>query len=172
MAAYPARRRADGSAGDKRGREKDADDGADRGPAPAAVPGGHLVLVHVHLAGVVLGDHGGVIGPDRARRMQVLHHAVVVSRRRLAGVGADIDEHCLGLGHLVSSACWIHSVLWSAIARTRPQRPTRALAQPGSRPWNSGASPIKREIGRLAFQQAQLPGPAAAWPREPAPSLR
>ena len=38
MAAYPARRRADGSAGDERGREQDADDGADGSAAPVWSP--------------------------------------------------------------------------------------------------------------------------------------
>ena len=39
--------------------------------APAPVPGGHLVLVDVHLAGRILGEDRGVVGADDVERMQV-----------------------------------------------------------------------------------------------------
>src|SRR5208282_1242848 len=100
---------ADDGGADDRGREQDADDGTDGGATPRPVPGGHLILVHVDLAGVVLGDHGGVVGADRADRMQVFDDVVVGSRGALAGVGADVNEYCVGLGHVVSPVVLVAS---------------------------------------------------------------
>ena len=71
-AAHPAHSCAHHGGADDRGREQDADDGADGSAAPRAMPGGHLILVDVNLARIVLGDHGGVVGSDRTSRMEVL----------------------------------------------------------------------------------------------------
>ena len=93
-----------------RGREQDAHDGADGRTAPRPVPGGHLILVHMHVAPVVLGDHRGVVGADRARGMQVLDHVIIGPRRRLTRVGADVDENCVSLRHVLfflSFACLV-----------------------------------------------------------------
>src|SRR5580704_12166336 len=86
MAAYPAHRGTHDGGADDRGREQDADHGTHRGSAPGPVPGGHLVLVDMYLARVVLGDHRGVVGTDRTSGVEVLDHLVVVSCRRLARI--------------------------------------------------------------------------------------
>jgi hypothetical protein len=54
--------------------------GAGRDPAPGPVPRGRLVLVDVDLAGVVLGDHGGVVAADGAESVQIFDHVVVALR--------------------------------------------------------------------------------------------
>ena len=102
MPADPADRRTDDGGADDGGREQDADDGAGGGAAPGPVPGGHLILVDVDLPGGVFGDHGGVVGADRAGRVQVLDDVVVGARRRFVRIGADINENRIRLRHVVS----------------------------------------------------------------------
>src|SRR5499427_4882873 len=97
--ADPTGHRAHGGGADDRGREQDTEHRADRCAAPGAVPGGHLVLVDVDLAVVVLGHHRGVIGPHRPGRVQVLDDLIVVVGGRLVEVGPDVDEHRFGLRH-------------------------------------------------------------------------
>jgi hypothetical protein len=77
---------------DNRRREQDADHRAGGRAAPRPVPGGHLVLVDVHLAVGGFGHHGGVIGPDRSGGVQVLDDPVVVLGLRLVRVSTDEDK--------------------------------------------------------------------------------
>ena len=129
--ADPAHGGADRCADDDRGREQDADQRADGGAAPRPVPGGHLILVLVHLALVVLGHHRGVVGADRTGRMQVLDHVVVIPRRRLVRVSADVDEHCLGLRHILSLSLLANPVQPGAVRPAAAPVTAHAKAQAG-----------------------------------------
>src|SRR5690242_15180756 len=136
VAAYPADGRAHKRGADDRRREQNADEGAGGGAAPRAMPGGRLVLADMDLARVVLGDHGGVIGPDGIGRVEVLDDVVVVLRRRLVRVGADVDEDCFGFCHV--------SLLRRLIRTVRSQggEPGAAREQAGSKPGTaSGCLP-------------------------------
>ena len=66
MATDTADTGADDGGTDERGWEQDSDDRTDGRASPCAVTGRRLVLVHVHLAVIVLGDHGSVVRADRA----------------------------------------------------------------------------------------------------------
>ena len=98
-------RTTDGGADDGRGndgrREEDADQCTGRGAAPRSVASRHLVLVDVDLAGVVLGHHRAVIGPDRAGRVKCLDDLVVGVCRPFARVRADEyeDPSTLAMSH-------------------------------------------------------------------------
>ena len=132
VAADPAHRGAHHGGADDRGREQDADQGTDGSAAPRAVPGGHLILVHVHLACVVLGDHRRVVGADRASRVQVLDDVVVGLRRRLARVSADVDKDCIRLRHVVSPVLARQPVQPGALRPVAAHHP--AGSHPGRRP--------------------------------------
>src|SRR5271157_1998957 len=165
VAAHSAHRRADDGGADDRGWEQDADDGTDGSAAPRPVPGGHLVLAYVHLADVVFGDHGGVVTADRAHCMQVLDDRIVVSGRRLTRVGADVDEYCVGLRHVVVSCYAVFSLICQDAhrrhGRASPSRGEGATVMPSSagpgvlppgydqpgRP--SGGPPAGRDLDRI-----------------------
>src|SRR5271166_6660963 len=162
VAAHSAHRRADDGGADDRGWEQDADDGT---AAPRPVPGGHLVLAYVHLADVVFGDHGGVVTADRAHCMQVLDDRIVVSGRRLTRVGADVDEYCVGLRHVVVSCYAVFSLICQDAhrrhGRASPSRGEGATvmsssAGPGVLPPGydqpgrpSGGPPAGRDLDRI-----------------------
>ncbi len=80
-------------------REDDTHGGSGGDTPPGTVAGGCLVLVLVHLAVLILGDHGRIVGTDQAQRMRLLDDPVVVTRRHLVGVGRHHDEGAAGIGH-------------------------------------------------------------------------
>ena len=77
------------------------------------------VLIDVYLAVTVLGDHGGVVGPDRARGVQVLHDVVIGPRHLLVGIGADEQEYSVSLAMsfpLFLAVSWDTAVLAASAA--------------------------------------------------------
>src|SRR5271166_5974396 len=100
-----ANRRTDGRSGQRgpgdRRWEHDANKGAYNGSAPAAALGRQLVLVEMDLALLVLGDHADVVGADETERVELLDDLIVGDCGRLVRIGADIDEDCLWLCHVV-----------------------------------------------------------------------
>jgi hypothetical protein len=90
---------ADRGRGEDGRREQQADRGAGGDAPPGAVPGGGLVLVLVHLALGVLGDHGGVVRTDQSLGVEILDDLVVGPGGGLVRVGRDVDERAVGLGH-------------------------------------------------------------------------
>ncbi len=98
--AHPADRTADDRHSDNGWWEQDADHRAGSGSAPSAVPGRHLVLVHMNLAVQVLGDDRCVVGPDDTDGVQILDDVVVGASRHLVGVGADVEEYSILILHV------------------------------------------------------------------------
>ena len=76
---------------DDRGREQNADNGADRGTGPGTMLGRLLVLVHMDLAIGVLENHRGVVGTHQAGGVRLTQSLVVCVSRLRAGI--DTGKH-------------------------------------------------------------------------------
>jgi TMEM175 potassium channel family protein len=102
VAGRAARSCADDRAADDRGREENANDGADGSAAPGPVPGSHFVLVDMDLSLLVFGDHRGVVGPDAPKGVEVFDNVIVSARRRLVRIRTDVEEHSIRFRHVTS----------------------------------------------------------------------
>src|SRR5580692_9994456 len=131
VAADPTHGRAHYGCADDGGREEETDRRPGGRATPGTVPCGHLILIDVHLALVVLGHHGGVVAPNRPGRVQLFDHPVVLAGLSLTWIGTDVDEDrfrlCHGLSPDQADVSWTQG----AVPAARAHHPLGGISRPG-----------------------------------------
>src|SRR6204780_1266268 len=132
VAADPTDGRAHYGCADDGGREEETDRRSGGRATPGTVPCGHLILIDVHLALVVLGHHGGVVAPNRPGRVQVFDHPVVLAGLSLTWIGTDVDEDRFRLWHSLSPDRADVSWTQGAVPAARAHHPLGGISRPGA----------------------------------------